>query len=163
MTGCAVSLMVTMKGLPLAYSKDMQDDKPPVFEAAGLLGLSIAAMTGMVEGAAFRTDRMRQAAELGYATATDLADWLVREAGVPFRDAHHITGAAVKLAESKGLALEALSLAELQAIDARIGEGVYQALSVEASVAARASHGGTAPAEVRKRIAAAREALGMDG
>jgi argininosuccinate lyase len=159
--GCAVSLMVTMKGLPLAYSKDMQDDKPPVFEAAGLLGLSIAAMTGMVEGCEFRTDRMRQAAELGYATATDLADWLVRQADIPFREAHHITGAAVKLAEGKGTALEALSLAELQAIDSRIGEGVFAALSVEASVAARASHGGTAPAEVRKRIAEAREALGM--
>jgi argininosuccinate lyase len=159
--GCAVSLMVTMKGLPLAYSKDMQDDKPPVFEAAGLLGLSIAAMTGMVEASEFRTDRMRQAAELGYATATDLADWLVREAGVPFREAHHVTGAAVKLAEQKGVALDRLSLAELQAIDARIGEGVFAALSVEASVAGRASHGGTAPAEVRKRIAEAREALGM--
>jgi argininosuccinate lyase len=160
-TGCAVSLMVTMKGLPLAYSKDMQDDKPPVFEAAGLLGLSIAAMTGMVEGAEFRAERMREAAELGYATATDLADWLVREAGVPFREAHHITGAAVRLAESQGLALEALPLAELQAIDARIGEGVYRALSVDASVAARGSHGGTAPEQVRKRIAEAREALGL--
>jgi argininosuccinate lyase len=159
--GNAVSLMVTMKGLPLAYSKDMQDDKPPVFEAAGLLGLSIAAMTGMVEGAEFRTDRMREAAELGYATATDLADWLVREAGVPFREAHHITGAVVKLAESRGVALDSLPLADLQAIDGRIGDGVYRALSVEASVAARASHGGTAPAEVRKRIAAAREALGL--
>jgi argininosuccinate lyase len=159
--GCAVSLMVTMKGLPLAYSKDMQDDKPPVFEAAGLLGLSIAAMTGMVEATEFRTERMRQAAELGYATATDLADWLVRQADIPFREAHHITGAAVKLAESKGVALDALPLAELQAIDGRIGEGVFAALSVEASVAARASHGGTAPAEVRKRIAEAREALGM--
>jgi argininosuccinate lyase len=160
--GCAVALMVTMKGLPLAYSKDMQDDKPPVFEAAGLLALSLAAMTGMVEGAEFRTDRMRAAAELGYATSTDLADWLVRKAGVPFREAHHITGAAVKLAEEKGVALDKLSLAELQAIDGRIGEGVFAALSVEASVAARASHGGTAPAEVRKRIAEAREALGMD-
>jgi argininosuccinate lyase len=157
--GAATALMVTMKGLPLAYSKDMQDDKPPVFEAASLLGLSIAAMTGMVEGANFRSERMRQAAELGYATATDLADWLVREAGVPFREAHHITGAAVKLAESRGIALDALPLADLQAIDARIGEGVYKALSVEASVAARASHGGTAPDEVRKRIAEAREAL----
>ena len=159
--GAATALMVTMKGLPLAYSKDMQDDKPPVFEAAGLLGLSIAAMTGMVEGAEFRAARMREAAELGYATATDLADWLVREAGVPFREAHHITGAAVKLAESRGVALDALPLADLQAIDGRIGEGVYQALSVEASVAARASHGGTAPEQVRKRIAEAREALGM--
>jgi len=141
----------------------MQDDKPPVFEAAGLLGLSIAAMTGMVEATEFRTDRMREAAELGYATATDLADWLVREAGVPFREAHHITGAAVKLAESRGIALDALPLADLQAIDPRIGEGVFAALSVEASVAARASHGGTAPAEVRKRIAEARNALGMGG
>jgi argininosuccinate lyase len=161
--GCAVALMVTMKGLPLAYSKDMQDDKPPVFEAAGLLGLSIAAMTGMIAGAEFRTKRMRQAAELGYATATDLADWLVREANIPFREAHHITGAAVKLAEDKGVALDALPLAELRAIDGRIGEGVYQALSVEASVAARKSHGGTAPEQVRKRIAEAREALGMGG
>jgi argininosuccinate lyase len=160
--GCMTALMVTMKGLPLAYSKDMQDDKPPVFEAAGLLGLSLAAMTAMVEGAEFRTGRMRQAAELGYATATDLADWLVREAGVPFREAHHITGAAVKLAEDKGVALDALSLAELQAIDARIGEGAFAVLSVEASVAARSSHGGTAPAEVRKRIAEARQALGID-
>ena len=159
--GALAALMVTMKGLPLAYSKDMQDDKPPVFEAAGLLGLSIAAMTGMVAEAEFRSERMRQAAELGYATATDLADWLVREAGLPFREAHHVTGAAVKLAEEKGVALDALSLAELQAIDGRIGEGVYKALSVEASVAARASHGGTAPEQVRKRIAEAREALGM--
>src|SRR5690606_34708060 len=159
--GCAVALMVTMKGLPLAYSKDMQDDKPPVFEAAGLLGLSIAAMAGMAEGAEFRTERMRQAAELGYATATDLAHWLVREAGVPFRETHHITGAAVKLAERRGIALEALPLADLQAIDSRIGEGVYTALSVEASVAARASHGGTAPNEVRERVAEARKALGL--
>jgi argininosuccinate lyase len=160
--GALTALMVTMKGLPLAYSKDMQDDKPPVFEAAGLLGLSLAAMTGMVAEAEFRTERMRQAAELGYATATDLADWLVREAGLPFREAHHVTGAAVKLAERKGVALDALSLAELQAIDGRIGEGVFAALSVEASVAARASHGGTAPEQVRKRVAEARRALGMD-
>ena len=160
--GCLTSLMVTMKGLPLAYSKDMQDDKPPVFEAANLLGLSIAAMTGMVEGSTFRTDRMRQAAELGYATATDLADWLVRQANIPFREAHHITGAAVKLAESRGLALDALPLGDLQAIDARIDERVYAALSVEASVAARSSYGGTAPDQVRAQVAAARTALGMD-
>ncbi len=160
--GALMALMVTMKGLPLAYSKDMQDDKPPVFEAAGLLGLSLAAMTGMVAEADFRTERMRQAAELGYATATDLADWLVREAGLPFREAHHVTGAAVKLAEGKGVALDALSLADLQAIDGRIGEGVFGALSVEASVAARKSHGGTAPEQVRKRVAEARRALGMD-
>ncbi|HTN13697.1 MAG TPA: argininosuccinate lyase [Sphingomonadaceae bacterium] len=160
--GCATALMITMKGLPLAYSKDMQDDKPPVFEAAGLLGLSIAAMEGMVANATFNTARMRQAAELGYATATDLADWLVRQANIPFREAHHITGAAVKLAESKGMALEALALDELQAIDPRIDERVYSALSVEASVASRASHGGTAPSEVEKRVAQARLALEMD-
>jgi argininosuccinate lyase len=119
-------------------------------------------MEGMVAGVTFNTARMRQAAELGYATATDLADWLVRQAGIPFREAHHITGAVVKLAESKGLPLEALSLDELKAIDARIDEGVFLALSVEASVAARASHGGTAPSEVEKRVAEARTALGMD-
>jgi argininosuccinate lyase len=160
--GCLTSLMVTMKGLPLAYSKDMQDDKPPVFEAANLLGLSIAAMTGMVEGSTFRTDRMRQAAELGYATATDLADWLVRQAGIPFREAHHITGAAVKLAESRGVALDELPLADLQAIDARVDERVFAALSVEASVAARASYGGTAPAQVKARVAEALAELESD-
>ncbi|MGD9470810.1 MAG: argininosuccinate lyase [Novosphingobium sp.] len=157
--GCLTSLMVTMKGLPLAYSKDMQDDKPPVFEAAGLLRLSIAAMTGMVADSAFRTERMRQAAELGYATATDLADWLVREADIPFREAHHITGAAVKLAEQQGVALDALSLEQLRAIDARIDERVFKALSVDASVASRASHGGTAPDQVRLRVAEAMAAL----
>ncbi len=160
--GCLTSLMITMKGLPLAYSKDMQDDKPPVFEAASLLTLCLAAMTGMVEGARFRTERMRAAAELGYATATDLADWLVRQANIPFREAHHITGAAVKLAESKGLALDQLALDDLQAIDARIDERVYAALSVEASVAARASYGGTAPDQVRARVAEARVALGLE-
>jgi len=160
--GCLTALMITMKGLPLAYSKDMQNDKPPVFEAANLLGLSIAAMTGMVAEATFRTERMRAAAELGYATATDLADWLVRAAGVPFREAHHITGAAVKLAESRGIALDQLPLADLQGIDPRIDASVYGALSVEASVAARASHGGTAPSEVSKRVAEAARALGLE-
>ena len=159
--GSATALMITMKGLPLAYSKDMQDDKPPVFEAASLLALSIAAMTGMVADSTFKTDRMRQAAELGYATATDLADWLVREADIPFREAHHITGAAVKLAEKKGAALDELSLEELKAIDDRIDERVYTALSVEASVAARSSYGGTAPEQVMRQVDAAREALGI--
>ncbi|HSF11814.1 MAG TPA: argininosuccinate lyase [Erythrobacter sp.] len=160
--GALTSLMITMKGLPLAYSKDMQDDKPPVFEAAGLMALSIAAMTGMIAGATFNSARMRAAAELGYATATDLADWLVRVRGIPFREAHHITGAAVKLAESRGIALDALPLADLQAIDARIDESVYAALSVDASVAARASYGGTAPDQVRLQVARARGALGME-
>jgi argininosuccinate lyase len=157
--GAAVALMVTMKGLPLAYSKDMQDDKPPVFDAAGLLGLSLAAMTGMIAGATFNAGRMREAAELGYATATDLADWLVREGGVPFREAHHITGAVVKLAEQRGVALSALPLADLQAIDGRIDERAFAALTVEASVGARSSFGGTAPEQVRKQVAAARKAL----
>ena len=161
-SGCLVSLMMTMKGLPLAYSKDMQDDKPPVFEAAGLLALSIAAMTGMVADTTFRTERMRAAAELGFATATDLADWLVREGNIPFREAHHITGAAVKLAEAKGLALDKLPLADLKKIDSRIDERVFTALSVEASVAARKSHGGTAPDQVRLRVAEARSALGLE-
>jgi argininosuccinate lyase len=160
--GCATALMVTMKGLPLAYSKDMQDDKPPVFEAASLIALSIAAMTGMIAEATFDTARMRQAAELGYATATDLADWLVRAADVPFREAHHITGAAVKAAETRGIALDALSLEDLQAIDQRITSEVFKALSVDASVASRASYGGTAPVEVRRQVAAARRALGME-
>jgi argininosuccinate lyase len=157
--GCMTSLMVTMKGLPLAYSKDMQDDKPPVFEAHGLLGLSIAAMTGMVESATFRTDRMRALAESGHATATDLADWLVREAGLPFREAHHVTGRAVKLADDRGCALAALPLDALQAVDARIDARVYDVLTVDASVASRTSFGGTAPANVRAAIAAARETL----
>jgi argininosuccinate lyase len=160
--GALTSLMITMKGLPLAYSKDMQDDKPPVFEAAGLLTLCLAAMTGMVEGATFRTERMRAAAELGYATATDLADWLVRQAGIPFREAHHITGAAVKLAEQKGVALDQLTIEEMQRIDPRIDERVFAALSVEASVAARNSYGGTAPEQVRARVAEARVALGLE-
>ena len=160
--GSLTSLMITMKGLPLAYSKDMQDDKPPVFEAASLLTLCLAAMEGMVAGTTFRTERMRAAAELGYATATDLADWLVRQANIPFREAHHITGAAVKLAESRGVALDALPLADLQAIDARIDERVFAALSVDASVASRASYGGTAPEQVRQRVAEARLALGLE-
>jgi argininosuccinate lyase len=105
---------------------------------------------------------MRAAAELGYATATDLADWLVRAAGIPFREAHHITGSAVKLAESRSVALDQLPLADLQAIDSRIDERVFASLSVEASVAARASYGGTAPQQVRARVAEARLALGLE-
>ncbi|RXZ31299.1 argininosuccinate lyase [Sphingomonas desiccabilis] len=156
--GCMTALMVTMKGLPLAYSKDMQDDKPPVFEATDLLALSIAAMTGMVESATFRPARMRAALEAGFPTATDLADWLVREAGLPFREAHHVTGRTVKLAEERGIALDALPLADLQAIDPRITESVYDVLTVDASVRSRTSFGGTAPDRVRAAVAAARAA-----
>jgi argininosuccinate lyase len=158
--GCLVALMTVMKGLPLAYSKDMQDDKPPVFEAYDLLTLSIAAMTGMVGSVTFRRERMLQAAEAGFATATDLADWLVREAGVPFREAHHIVGTAVRLAEQEGKALDALSLDQLQGIDARIDQRVFEVLSVGASVASRTSHGGTAPDQVRARIADAKAVIG---
>ncbi|MDG2511814.1 argininosuccinate lyase [Sphingobium yanoikuyae] len=154
--GCMNALCVTMKGLPLAYSKDMQDDKPPVFEAHDLLGLSIAAMTGMVETVTFRADRMRGLAESGFATATDLADWLVREGDIPFREAHHITGRAVAAAEEAGVQLADLPLDTLKAIDARIDDRIYAVLTVDASVASRKSHGGTAPDQVRARIAAAR-------
>ena len=155
-TGCLVSLIITMKGLPLAYSKDMQDDKPPVFEAHDLLALCLAAMTGMVDSATFRTERMRAAAQAGFSTATDLADWLVREAGVPFREAHHITGRAVARAEALGVMLDAVPLADLQAIDPRIDARVFDVLSVDASVASRTSFGGTAPDNVRAAIRAAR-------
>ncbi|HEY4070985.1 MAG TPA: argininosuccinate lyase [Sphingomicrobium sp.] len=159
--GCLTSLMVTMKGLPLAYSKDMQDDKEPVFEAYDLLMLSLQAMTGMIKTIAFVPERMRAAAEQGFSTATDLADWLVREADVPFREAHHITGRAVKAAEERGCDLANLPLDVLQAIDDRIDERVFDVLSVEASVRSRASYGGTAPERVREQIAAAKEALGL--
>jgi argininosuccinate lyase len=130
-----------------------------VFEAHDLLGLSIAAMTGMVETVTFRTDRMRALAESGFATATDLADWLVREANVPFREAHHITGRAVAAAETAGVALADLPIDTLRAIDARIDARLYAVLTVDASVASRTSHGGTAPTQVRARIADARALL----
>ena len=153
--GCMMALTMTMKGLPLAYSKDMQDDKPPAFEAHDLLALSIAAMTGMVQSATFRTERMRAAAEAGFATATDLADWLVRVGGLPFREAHHVTGRVVKLAEEQGLALDRLPIEQLRQIDSRIDERVYKVLGVDASVASRTSLGGTAPVRVRAAIAEA--------
>ncbi len=154
--GCVVALAATMKGLPLAYSKDMQDDKPPVFEAYDLLSLGVAAMTGMVETLIFVPERLRAVAAMGFSTATDLADWLVRERQVPFREAHHITGRAVAAAEGAGVGLADLPLATLQGIDARLDARVFGVLSVEASVASRTSYGGTAPVRVREAIAAAR-------
>jgi len=160
--GALTSLSVTMKGLPLAYSKDMQDDKQPVFEAHDLLSLSLAAMTGMVETVTFNAERMRAAAEAGHTTATDLADWLVRKANVPFREAHHITGRAVRLADESGRKLWELGLDELRAVDGRIEADVFNVLSLDASVKSRTSHGGTAPAQVKKRIEAAKKVLGMD-
>ena len=160
--GAFTALTVVMKGLPLTYSKDMQEDKVPTFEAFDALELSLLAMAGMIADLQPNPERMAAAANSAFSTATDLADWLVRQAGIPFREAHHITGAAVKLAEGKGIALDQLGLAELQAIDPRIDERVFAALSVEASVASRSSHGGTAPVEVRKRVADARLALGLE-
>jgi argininosuccinate lyase len=159
--GAMVALVTVMKGLPLAYSKDMQDDKEPVFEAHDLLGLSLAAMTGMVETSTFNVERMCAAAEAGHVTATDLADWLVREADVPFREAHRITGRAVRLADERGVKLWELPLEALKAIDERIEAGVFAVLSPDASVKSRTSFGGTAPAQVKKRIEAARKMLGM--
>jgi len=157
--GCLVALAGTMKGLPLAYSKDMQDDKPPVFEAYDLLSLGVAAMTGMIETLVFVPERMREVAAAGFSTATDLADWLVREGGVPFREAHHITGRAVAAAEAAGTGLAELPLATLQGIDARIDARVFEVLSIDASVASRASQGGTAPVRVREAIAVAERTL----
>jgi argininosuccinate lyase len=152
-------LAVIMKGLPLAYAKDMQDDKVPVFNAYDTLALALAAMTGMIETITFNTDRMRAAASTGFSTATDLADWLVRAAHIPFREAHHITGRIVKLAETKNCLLSDLTLLDMQAIDARITDAVFSVLTVEASVASRISFGGTAPSQVRARIADAKQEL----
>jgi argininosuccinate lyase len=157
--GLLTGLMVTMKGLPLAYSKDMQDDKEPVFEARDLLMLSLEALGGMIETVEFVPERMRAAAKQGHSTATDLADWLVREADVPFREAHHITGRAVKAAEKRGCDLAELPLNALREIDERIDQRVYNVLSVDASVRSRTSYGGTAPERVREQIAAAKEEL----
>ena len=160
--GAMNALVITMKGLPLAYSKDMQDDKPPVFEAHDLLGLSIAAMTGMVAEVEFSSSRMRALAESGYSTATDFADWLVREAKLPFREAHHVTGTVVALAEEQSCGLADLTLEQFQAIDSRINADVFSALSVDASVASRSSYGGTAPDQVRAQIAKAKISLGLE-
>lgn len=157
--GAMVALFTVMKGLPLAYSKDMQEDKEQVFDAADNLMLAVAAMTGMVSDMTANVDSLRAAAASGFSTATDLADWLVREAGLPFRDAHHVTGALVALAESKGCDLPDLSLDEMKSAHEAITDGVYTVLTVENSVASRTSYGGTAPAQVRLQIARWREAL----
>ncbi len=154
--GDLLGLLTVMKGLPLAYSKDMQEDKEPVFDAADSLALSLAATTGMIADMEPVAENMRVAAGRGYSTATDLADWLVRAAGVPFRDAHGITGAVVKRAEEQGVDLADLPLAEMQAIDKRITEDVFGVLTVEASVASRTSYGGTAPDNVRAAVTDAR-------
>ena len=157
--GCMTSLMVTMKGLPLAYSKDMQNDKPPVFEAYDLLELSITAMTGMISNIEFVPERMRAVAASGFSTATDLADWLVREHGMPFREAHHVTGSVVKQCEANGTGLDTLTADALAAIDARLAGCTLPDLSVGGSVASRTSAGGTAPVRVKEAIAAAKKEL----
>ncbi|MEQ8195577.1 MAG: argininosuccinate lyase, partial [Rhodospirillales bacterium] len=150
------ALMVTLKGLPLTYSKDMQEDKEPVFDAAETLQVCVLAMRGMLEEAAFNTENMRAAAEKGFVTATDLADWLVRVLGMPFRDAHHVTGQLVKRAEAKGCTLDRLPLQDMQAVEAGITDDIYSVLSAESSVNSRISEGGTAPTNVRKAVKAAR-------
>ena len=148
--GAFTALAVVMKGLPLTYSKDMQEDKEPAFDAFDALSLAIAATAGMVRDMKADNDTMRQAAATGFSTATDLADWLVRELRIPFREAHHITGALVALAEKKGVDLSALSLAEMQGAEGRITRDVFRVLTVESSAASRKSAGGTAPANVRR-------------
>ena len=143
-------LVIVMKGLPLAYSKDMQEDKEATFDALSSLRLVIAAMAGMIADLEPNAEAMRAAAGRGYSTATDLADWLVRELKMPFREAHHVTGAIVKAAEAKGIDLDQLSLAEMQAVEPRITDAVFSVLSVENSVKSRTSYGGTAPQNVAK-------------
>jgi argininosuccinate lyase len=151
--GALTSLLVVMKGLPLAYSKDMQEDKEVAFDALDSLSLSLAAMTGMVADMVPNRERMRASAAAGFSTATDLADWLVREANIPFREAHHITGQVVALAEQKGCGLEGLTIEDFKFVDHRIDSRVHKVLSVEASVASRKSYGGTAPENVATQAA----------
>ena len=157
--GALVGLLTVMKGLALTYFKDLQEDKEGVFDAAENLTLCLAAAAGMVRDLQPDAARLREAAGAGFSTATDLADWLVRELRMPFRDAHHVTGRLVALAEASGRGLEALSLAEMQAVEPRISEGVFGVLTVDASVASRRSFGGTAPENVAAAAAAWKERL----
>ena len=151
--GSLTGLFIVMKGLPLAYSKDMQEDKEGVFNALDSLSLCLAAMAGMMDSLGVDETAMHAAAGNGYSTATDLADWLVREAGLPFRDAHHATGALVAMAEAKACRLDELSLEDMQSVNASISQGIFDVLSVENSVKSRTSYGGTAPDNVRKMVA----------
>ena len=157
--GATVALFTVMKGLPLAYSKDMQEDKEQVFDAADHLMLALAAMTGMLSDLTANRDRLEAAASAGFSTATDLADWLVREAGLAFREAHHVTGSLVALAEKKGCDLPDLTLSDMQAVNPAISAGVFTVLGVHNSVASRQSYGGTAPDQVRAQIARWKEIL----
>ncbi|WP_456388750.1 argininosuccinate lyase [Profundibacter sp.] len=158
--GAMVGLFTVMKGLPLAYSKDMQEDKEQVFDAADSLMLALAAMTGMVADMSANRAELEVAAATGFSTATDLADWLVRELGMPFRDAHHVTGTLVGMAEAKGCDLPELTLADMQSVHDAIHKGVFDVLGVHNSVASRTSYGGTAPDQVRIQIARWKEVLG---
>jgi len=161
--GAFVALCTILKGLPLTYGKDMQEDKEPLFDAADSLELGIAAMAGMVRDLKANPERMRAVASADYSVATDLADWLVRKVGLPFRQAHHVTGRLVGIAAGKGVDLDKLALAEMQAVEPKIDRGVYRVLTVEASVNARKSLGGTAPANVVRAVAEARRRfLGRD-
>ncbi len=157
--GALIGLLTIMKGLPLAYSKDMQEDKATTFDAFDALDLSLQAMTGMIATMTVDEARLRAGAAAAFSTATDLADWLVRELNIPFRQAHHITGQAVKAAETLGCTLPDLPIATLRSIEPRITDAVYSVLSVDASVASRQSYGGTAPQRVREQIAAWKEKL----
>lgn len=158
--GALIGLFTVMKGLPLAYSKDMQEDKEQVFDAADALALALAAMSGMILDMQPQAAVLRQAAASGFSTATDLADWLVREAGIPFRDAHHITGTLVDMAEKAECDLRDLPLEVMQSVNERITADVYDVLGVDNSVASRTSYGGTAPAQVRAQIARWRKIIG---
>ena len=157
--GALTSLLVVMKGLPLAYSKDMQEDKEVAFDALDSLSLSLAAMTGMVGDLTVNRERMRASAAAGFSTATDIADWLVREANIPFRDAHHITGQIVALAEQKGIGLDGLTIEDFKFVDQRIDSRIHKVLTVESSVKSRKSYGGTAPDNVLAQVARWKEAL----
>jgi len=157
--GALQGLLTLMKGLPMTYAKDMQEDKAPVFEVADTLELCLAAMTGMVRDMQPARETLANAAGAGFSTATDLADWLVRTLNLPFRDAHHVTGRLVALAEKRDVGLEGLTLADMRAVEPRIDASVFAVLGVENSVRSRVSHGGTAPSEVRRQIAAARKRL----
>jgi argininosuccinate lyase len=154
--GALTSLLIVMKGLPLAYSKDMQEDKEATFDAAGAFGLVITAMTGMIDDMSVNKAAMRASCNAGFITATDLADWLVRVLKMPFRQAHHVTGSLVAMAEEKGCDLDGLTLAEMQKAEASITEEVFDVLSVESSVASRTSYGGTASAQVLSQVKLAR-------
>jgi argininosuccinate lyase len=153
------ALLVVMKGLPLSYSKDMQEDKEPVFDSFDNLVLCLSAMTGIIRDMEPNVDRLRQATSKGQITATDLADWLVRELGIPFRDAHHATGSIVHLAEEKGCQIWDISLEEMQKIEPRLNADVFSVLSVDESVNSRRSYGGTAPERVKEAIKAVRAEL----